>query len=283
MAKLPLNFTKISETWKEAGAQAARPVEVVLTGDPELIGLAQERFSLGGAMPVTRPEPVSRAASLASEPGDVVVVFVPGGNDVEIRALLEQGGAKKGTIIAVDEGGQATGKSTYLGSGYTRLSFADTPAGWRRLYGLCAKEAGNRVVALGNRYPVLKEAAAREVVHRTSGQNALIGLAFFARGADMPAMTLNQARMVLSIAGVYGEAIDRERVVELAGVVGTGFALRAVGRRLSRSSPRLGWAVKAAIGYSATRAMGALATRYFAKGAPVSTSRVVALAGSLKR
>ena len=65
------------------------------------------------------------------------------------------------------------------------------------------------------------------VIYRTAGQNALIGLAFFVPGADMPAMTLNQIKMVLSLAGIYGEKIDRERAVELVG--GRGRGLRAPG------------------------------------------------------
>jgi hypothetical protein len=36
-------------------------------------------------------------------------------------------------------------------------------------------------------------------------------------------------------------------------------------------------------GYTATLAIGLGAVQYFEKGAPASTSRVVALAGSLKR
>jgi len=80
-----------------------------------------------------------------------------------------------------------------------------------------------------------------------------------------------------------GEEIDRERALELAGVVGMGFGFRALSRSLTRSIPGIGWVVKAATGYSATLAIGMGAIRYFENGAPASTSRVVALAGSLKR
>jgi len=118
---------------------------------------------------------------------------------------------------------------------------------------------------------------------RAAGQNGLIGLAFFVPGADMPAMTLNQAKMVLSIAGVYGEDINQERVVELVGVVGLGFALRGVARYLVRKMPGIGWVVKGVTGYVATLAVGKAAVRYFERGAPASTSKVVALASSLRR
>jgi uncharacterized protein (DUF697 family) len=226
---------------------------------------------------------VAQLAGLAPVPGEVVVVFVPAEGETDVRSALAQAKTKAGALIVVDEGPGATGKTAYLGQGCTRLSFSDTPAGWQRVLGACAQAAGNQAAALGRRYPVLRDAAARQVVYRTAGQNGLVGLAFFVPGADMPAMTLNQVKMVLSIASVYGEEIDRERALELAGIVGMGFGLRALARSLVRSTSGIGWAIKAVTGYSATMAMGLGVIRYFEMGAPASTSRVMALAGSLKR
>jgi uncharacterized protein (DUF697 family) len=139
------------------------------------------------------------------------------------------------------------------------------------------------VVALGRRYPVLRAAAARRVVYRTAAQNALIGATFFVPGADMPAMTLNQVRMVLSLAGIYGVEIGRERAFELAGVVGLGLGFRALARSFLRATPGIGWAIKASTGFTGTVVMGLAAMRYFEKGAPASTSRVVALVRSQRR
>jgi len=88
---------------------------------------------------------------------------------------------------------------------------------------------------------------------------------------------------VLAIGSIYGAEIDRERAIELAGIVAAGFGLRALARYLVRSVPGIGLVVKAASGYTATVAMGMAAMRYFESGAPASTSRVMALAGSLRR
>lgn len=283
MAKLPLDLTKALDAWKEVGAQAQQAAGVLLAGDPRLVGLAQERFSTGGTVPATWIGSLSELANLAPTAGEIALVFVPAEVEAEARAALAQSNSEKGALLVVDEGSQATGKSTYLGNGYTRLSFSDTPAGWRWVFGACAQAAGSRVVALGSRYPALREAAARQVVYRTVGQNALVGLAFFVPGADMPAMTLNQAKMVLAVANVYGQGIDRERAIELAGVAGVGFGLRALARYLAPANKVAAWAVKGVTGYVATMALGLAAMRYFEKGAPASTSRVLALAGSLKR
>ncbi|WP_180326745.1 hypothetical protein [Raoultibacter phocaeensis] len=102
-----------------------------------------------------------------------------------------------------------------------------------------------------------------EAVSATAAQNAGIGLVVFIPGADMPIMTLNQAKMLLQIAAAYGQPMEIARVKELAAVVGGAFACRAVARQLIAFVPALGWAIKAAIGYTGTLAMGRAAIEYF--------------------
>jgi uncharacterized protein (DUF697 family) len=283
VAKLPLNVTKAVDAWKEVSAKTSRSAGVLLAGDPRLVGLAQQQFSTGGTLPATWVRPLADLAGLSSVPGEMLVIFVPPEGEAEALAALGPSTARGRTVLAVDEGEAATGRATRPVKGCSRLSFTDTPAGWRRLFSLCAEAAGDHVVALGRRYPAIRGAAAHRVVYRSAGENALIGFVFFTPGADMPAMTLNQVKMVLSIASVYGEEINRERLVELAGIVGLGFGLRAIARSLVRSAPEIGWVTKAVTGYAATLALGLGAMWYFEKGAPASTSRVVALASSLRR
>jgi uncharacterized protein (DUF697 family) len=283
VAKLPLNLSKALDAWKEVSAKADRPASVVLAGDERLVGLARDHFSVGGTVPATWVGPLSELSGWSSVPGEVLLVLVSAEREAEVTEALGRADPKGGAVVAVDEGSAATGKTTRPGKRLSRVSFSDSPAGWRQVLGGCASTAGDQAVALGRRYPALRPAAARRVINRTAGQNALIGLLFILPGADMPAMTLNQIKMVLSIASIYGEHIDLERAVELAGVMGMGFGFRAVARWLVRSTPGLGWVVKAVTGYTATVAVGLGAVRYFEKGAPASTSRVVALSRTLKR
>ena len=79
----------------------------------------------------------------------------------------------------------------------------------------------------------------------------------------MPILTLNQIRLVLRLALAHGQEIDRERAVELLGVVGAGFGFRAIARQLLDFVPFAGWAVKGAIAYTGTRAIGEAAVRFF--------------------
>jgi uncharacterized protein (DUF697 family) len=271
------------DAWKQVSAAAGRSAGLTLGGDERLVELAKQQFSAGGTLPALYTRPVAELTSLSRGTDEVLVLFVTGEGEAEALAAIGPLAAQGGVVLAVDEGSSATRRTTYPSGGCARLSFSDTPAGWRRLFDLCAERAGDGVVALGRRYPALRSAAAHRVIYKAAGQNALIGLAFFLRGADMPAMTLNQAKMALSIAGIYGQEIGRERAVELVGVIGMGFGSRALARSFVRSDPGIRWAIKAGTAFAATVAMGLAAIRYFEKGAPASTSRVVALAGSLRR
>ena len=120
--------------------------------------------------------------------------------------------------------------------------------------------------------PVLRAAVCDELIASFSKRNALISAAIFVPGVDMPVLTLNQIRLVLRIALAHGEEIDNKRAVELAGVVGVGFGLRAVARELLDLVPVAGWAVKGAIAYSGTKAIGEAAVRYFAARPPANAS-----------
>ncbi len=282
MARLPSYVSRAMEAWKDVSGTAGQSASVVLAGDPRLVGLAQQQFSAGGTVPGSWTRPLAELSTFSSVPGEVLVVFARPEEEGEVLDALAHANPKGKAIVAVDEGPDATNRAKYPGNRCIRLSFANTPAGWGRLFGLCAEAAGEHAAALGRRYPALRSAAADRVITRTSGQNALIGLAFFVPGADLPAMTLNQAKMALSVASIYGEDLNKERVVELAAIVAAGFGLRAAARHLSRSVPGIGWVVKAGTGYAATMAMGKGAVRYFEKGAPASTSRVVGLVGSLR-
>ena len=119
-------------------------------------------------------------------------------------------------------------------------------------------------------FPFVRRPLSVEAVKATAVQNAGIGLVMFIPGADMPIMTLNQAKMLLQIAAAYGEPMSMERVKELAAVVGGAFALRSVARQAVAFVPALGWAIKAAIGYTGTEAMGRAAIEYFEGGGNIA-------------
>ncbi len=128
----------------------------------------------------------------------------------------------------------------------------------------------DRRLAFALAFAFVRRPLSLEAVGATSMQNAGIGLVVFLPGADLPLMTLNQAKMLLQIAAAYGEPMNLERVKELAAVVAGGFACRAVARQLVGCVPVLGWAIKAGVGYAGTCAMGHAAIEYFEGGGSIA-------------
>jgi uncharacterized protein (DUF697 family) len=126
-----------------------------------------------------------------------------------------------------------------------------------------AAALGEDGTALAARLPVVRRAVVDELIRSFSRKNGLVGATVFIPGVDMPVLTLNQIRLVLRIAVAYGESVDASRAVELLGVVGAGFGLRTIAREAIGAVPVAGWAVKGAIAYTGTRAIGEAARRYF--------------------
>ncbi len=112
-------------------------------------------------------------------------------------------------------------------------------------------------------FPFLRFPLANELINATSLQNAGVGFVFFIPGADLPVMTLNQIRLVIQIAAIYGADLNFDRIKELAAVFGSAFGWRALARQLCDLIPGLGWALKAGVGYAGTQAVGRAAVAYF--------------------
>jgi uncharacterized protein (DUF697 family) len=92
----------------------------------------------------------------------------------------------------------------------------------------------------------------------------------FLPGVDLPVLTLNQLRLVLRIADAHGFELDAQRLPEVLGVIGAGLGFRSVASELLKLVPVAGWALKGAIAYGGTRALGEAAVRYFAARVPVT-------------
>lgn len=129
--------------------------------------------------------------------------------------------------------------------------------------------ARDKRLSMARAFPFVRRPLALDAVNVTAVQNAGIGLVPFLPGADFPLMTINQAKMVLQIATAYGEPMDAGRAREVIGVVAGAFACRSLARTVAGAVPALGWAVRAAIGYAGTAAMGRAAIECFECGGGV--------------
>jgi uncharacterized protein (DUF697 family) len=126
-----------------------------------------------------------------------------------------------------------------------------------------ARGLGDSGTSLAARLPVVREAVCDHLIASFAKKNGIIAAAVFIPGVDLPALTLNQLRLVSRIADAYDERADNRRAAELLAVVWAGFGLRAIARQLLEVVPVAGWAVKGGIAYTGTRAVGEAAVRYF--------------------
>jgi len=126
-----------------------------------------------------------------------------------------------------------------------------------------ATRLGDQAIGLAARVPALRDAVAAALIERFSRQNGIIGAAVFVPGADFAVLTLNQLRLVLRLAVVYGIEVDQQRLPEVLATLGAGLGFRAVARQLLGTVPIAGWVIKGGVAYTGTRVLGEGAQRYF--------------------
>jgi uncharacterized protein (DUF697 family) len=139
------------------------------------------------------------------------------------------------------------------------------------LAGVIAARLGDDAVGLAARVPALREAVCEALVDRFSRLNGIVGVAIFIPGADFPVLTLNQIRLVLRLAAAHGVELDQSRVPEVLATVGAGLGLRTFARTILGVVPVAGFAVRGAVAYGGTKALGEAASRYFASHAGRAT------------
>src|SRR4051794_26235430 len=120
-----------------------------------------------------------------------------------------------------------------------------------------ASRLGEDAAPLAARLPVLRRAVGDVLVASFSRKCGVVAAAVFIPGADLPVLALHQVRMLLRLEQAYGlDADPRERAPELLATVAAGLGLRGVARQLLAVVPVAGWAVKGAVAYAGTRALG---------------------------
>jgi uncharacterized protein (DUF697 family) len=260
---LPVKPAAVLGMLKELRAAAQHDEPLVVSGARELVGVLLRELVRGGVASAVREQgPLEGAAAL--------VHVLAGGVDADDERLLKEAARARIPIVAVVTGPSEPEHVPYVleenvirvrsGTGFPVEEIA------RRL----ARVLGESATPLAARLPVLRHAVCEELIRRISRQNALVGVAVFVPGADLPVLTLNQVRLVLRIADAYGFEIDRDRLPEVLGVLGSGLGFRAVARSAIGAVPVVGWAVKGAVAYAGTRALGEAAVRYFERRAPVT-------------
>jgi uncharacterized protein (DUF697 family) len=248
MSKKPLGALGLLKVAREVrkGAGGDRPIAV--GGARELVPLLAKELRAGGDPAAVIEGPAGKGAA--------ALVWIGPAAKEQLRAAS----AARVPIVGVTEGESLP---YVLDTDLVRLSPArGLPV--EAIAGMLARVLGAGGVGLAARLPVLREAVVDELIAAAARKNGLVGAAVFVPGVDMPILTLNQLRLVLRIALAYGHEIDQSRVGEVAAVVGAGYGFRAVARELLDLVPVAGWALKGAVAYGGTKAVGEAARRRFA-------------------
>ena len=295
MPKMPLSPKKMLTAFGEEREMAEAPARVKLFGyDQDVLNSIREALVTG-------------ASDGAGSMVDMTVLKKGAGKlpriDPESTALVIMAASKQelssngmeGTLAEIGDAGLPAVLVLTEAPG-VELAFPAAGIGPNRVVGIApdgkppadvlaeavVDASGDASPSLAARLPVLREEACRQIIRKTARQNSIIGALFIIPGADMPVMTMNEARMLLKIAAAHGDTVGTDRAVELLGVVGGGFGLRALARQALNLLPGPGWAIKSGIAYSGTRMMGKAAMTYFEGGTRVTPSRIAELAQKLK-
>lgn len=272
--KLPIDIRDLMTSGAKLRAEREKPVRIAVYVDvdapDELVNAVQAALlpqTSGARLHVEACAPGE--ALLVDDASDAVVAIAGPGTTLVRSLALARDRFVPTVVLALGE--PSDGVSLRLAHPLLDThADDDADAVVRALGTWLADRVSAKRLALAANFAFVRRAVAEESVKATAFQNGVIGTVAIIPGTDMPLMTANQAKMVLQIAAAYGETLGAERVKELAVVVGGGFALRGVARQALAFIPGFGWAVKGAIGYSGTLAMGYAAVEYFERGGDVS-------------
>ena len=286
-----VSISKIVKAVTDARSGDAEVARLCVVGaGPELsrvaralsAGAADERDGISAALDALPPAEFPVDAKLAGS-WDIVVLVAAGCEAADMARVVRAVRAAERQVIALVEApyGEWTDAAGVFDDEVARGLSGDQ-AGAPSLENRVVRAAGKGASALAVQLPAVRRAYCDHVVLANASQNAVIGAVVIIPGADMPAMTANQIRMVLKIAAVYEEEIGLDRALEILSVVGTAFIFRTLVRQALDFVPGFGWALKGAVGFTATVALGEAAIAYFEVGAPLQISHMQRISRQLE-
>ena len=260
---LPVGLGVLRALVKEISVSGESVKPLVVGGARELAAVLRRDLGRGAKPGAVRAE---------DEPkGGAVYVYVLGGEPTSAdEAALKRARRARVPIVAIAAWPLSDDVSLpyVLATDIVRLG-AGQGFPLETIVRLIAVRLEEEGAPLAARVPVLRRAVCERLVASFAKRNGIIGAAVFIPGVDLPVLTLNEIRLVLRLEQAYGLAVDpRERLPEIAATLGAGFGFRALTRELLDLVPVAGWAVKGAVAYAGTRALGEATLRRLEVGAP---------------
>ena len=125
------------------------------------------------------------------------------------------------------------------------------------------------MVALAYNFESMRTAASRYFINVESCKNAGVAVVPLLKGADMPVMTLNQAKMLLLIAAIYENEIGLKLVPEMIGLTVCAFGLKTAANKTKHTFKDFRVLISAAFGFAGTQLLGYMCHAAFSHGASV--------------
>jgi uncharacterized protein (DUF697 family) len=275
-SRLPIHPAAIYGVVKEfrLAAEDFRPI--VLAGAPGPAHQLRDALLEGGDAEAIRDLTDKKLSAYDVEGAGLLLYVIegkPGPPDEEVLRKADRKTVE--TICILVGGGAGPVDVPYVLATNVVQVPEGVPVPVAKLAKLIAVKADDRAHMWAARLPVLREPVVEHTISKFARQNGILGAAIFIPGADMPVLTLNQIRMVFHLAAAYGEEMDRDRAIEVIGVISAAFGFRALAREALGVVPGVGWAIKGGIAYVGTRALGKAAAAYFEAGVQVKLKHAV--------
>jgi uncharacterized protein (DUF697 family) len=238
---------------REVGAAEAAPI--LVAGPPSAAAELARALARDGDPALVRR---SGVAELESGPPASAVVYVLHGEPTptDERALREANRRGAPAVCLVLGGRSGGAVLPYVPATAVVRAGAIDEAAVAAVAERLASRAGEAAWALARGLPVLRRPVARALTRRYARLNAAAAAAVWVPGADLPVLILNQLRMVLRIAAAYGVGGEGARALALAAVAGAGLGFRGLARRAVSLLPFPAFALKGAVAYAGTIAIG---------------------------
>jgi uncharacterized protein (DUF697 family) len=265
--RFPLHPAAIWGVVREVRAQTADFRPLLIAGAPERVAALRATLVEGGDPGAVRDLSGQELSAYDLEGADALVYVLEGESgspeDEAAFRLADRKGVDVVCVMYTPSGELPPTDLPFVPATQIVVARPGDPPPAEAVAERVAAVAEETNYALAARLPAIRKPICAAIIRRFARQNGILGAAIFIPGADLPALTVNQIRMVLRIAAAYGQDVDRERAVELLAVFGAGFGLRAAARELVGFIPGPGWVVKGGIAYAGTKALGEAAVRYF--------------------
>jgi uncharacterized protein (DUF697 family) len=258
-----VNPLSVLNAAQDVGEGSGRYGPVVVSGTAH--GAAELAAALArDAVPGVVRDATGRGLEDSDLDGAAILVHVFAGSPGAVGEAAFELGARKGLQLIAVAVGAPEDLRLKLVAGSDLIRVAAPPVPVEKVAGRIAARAGKTAYALAAAMPSVRREAVDRIINSSTRKNAVVGAAVFMPGVDMAAMTMTQVQMVLRIAAAYGYRLDtRDRMAEIAAVVGAAFGWRGLARQLVTHVPGPTWIFRAGVGAAGTKVVGEAAAAYF--------------------